>query len=182
MKNKKNKGGRPPLSDEERANQARFSVLFPKDLNDELQRQADINGRSRNAELVSWLENSKVRMMTGNFEVEKDASSAIAAQINRLTRNLTIVEGDLLWTDANAHAELTDAIGVIVNCYGPDGGIPTPTPDETPGQRRGRSMLTQYLGVKNNGVTDDSHPDERQMGLELDLLPQDLWEKLEVKS
>ena len=181
MSKKKNKGGRPPLSAEEKANRVRVSATIFKGVSDELEAAAEKSGRSTSAELAHWLENSKVRF-TGVMDVEKDAAAAIAAQIKRLTRNLSVVEGDLLFTDPNAHTELTDAINVIVNCYGPDGGIPTPTTDETPGQRRGRSMLTQYYEVKKTGLNDDSAPDERRMAMELDLLPQELWEKLEPKK
>jgi hypothetical protein len=169
------------MTDEERANQARFSVTFPKELNDELQQQADLHGRSRNAELVHMLENSKVRM-TGEADIKKDAAAAISMQIKRLIRNLTFSEGDLLWSDPNAGDELLDAMTTLVRAYIGEGGVPSPKLDETPGQRRGRSMLNQYLGVKCHGIDDDTHPDERRMLAELDLLPHVLWTKLEPKK
>jgi hypothetical protein len=156
--NQKRGRGRPPLTDEERVQKTRFTSVIPTDLTKRLQESADQNKRNRNAEVVARLEESfsqpLFRADFGDTEV-----FALCRVIGRMIHRYKVFEGDFLFEDAGAHAEMKDAIGALLDAFGPDGGIPEPTPDETAGQRRARSNLTAMLRIKQHGRGDDESAD-----------------------
>ena len=144
MAKSSNKGpGRRALTEEERAERSKFSIQMPADLEARLIRAAELNARKKNPEIVDRLEQS---FSTQNVEMSDFGSPQVFAMcrfLGMMIRNFEVFERDEIWNNPAAHQELKDAVVTVLDAFGPEGGIPEPSIDETAGARRGRSWVTQ---------------------------------------
>jgi len=144
------KPGRPAHTPEEKAQKTRFSVVLPTELSELLQQSAIENNTKRNADIIARLEASFTQPL---FQADFGDSEtfALCRIIGRMIHRYKAFEGDTLWEDLAALGEMKEAISALLDAFGPDGGVPTPTPSETPGQRRARSSLTNLHQMRQHG-------------------------------
>jgi len=149
-KKQKRRPGRPAHTPEEKAQKTRFSVVLPAELNELLQQSAIENDTKRNAEIITRLEASYTQPL---FQADfgDTETFALCRIIGRMIHHYKIFEGDILWDDPAALGEMKEAISALLDAFGPDGGVPAPTLDETSGQRRARSSLTGLYRMKQHG-------------------------------
>jgi hypothetical protein len=179
VKDTKRRPGRPRLTPEEKAQKARFSISASAELTKQLQQAADENSRDRNAEAVARLEASFLQpLLMADFGDSE--TFALCRIIGRMIHHYKIFEGDFLWEDAGAHAEMKEAISTLLDAFGPHGGVPEPAPDETAGHRRARSNLTGLHRMKQHGRQGDDSADAFAIEETLAALGK-LAEKLEPK-
>jgi len=169
-------------------NKAQINGRVPERLKALIKEAADRNGHSFSQEMALRLEHSFTYLNFEESEFGSPQNFAVCRLIGMMMRNYHAFDGDEFWDDAEMHAELTDAVATILVAFGPNGGIPEPKPDETRGQRRGRSRLQQLL--QNRMFSDPEELDGRvlhQSADEYSLV--EIWEglgqlasKLEVKK
>lgn len=125
-----------------------ISARIPHDLKAQLSEAAEKSGLSVNQEVGVRLTHSFTHF---HFEELNEFGSSeifsVCRLIGMMMRGYHAFDGDEMWENERAHSELKDAVVTILDAFGPHGGMPEPFQDETDGQRRGRSRLSQlYRG------------------------------------
>lgn len=143
-KNRKTKMGRPPLSPDQKTDSKRFSVVIPAELAARIERAAENNGNSRNGQVIEWLDQSKDAPITDQLNYGISEVHGICDIIGCLIRSYEDSEHGQLWDDHNSHAELKEAVALLLDCFGPTPGIPSPYSGESSADRRVRSLLSRY--------------------------------------
>lgn len=146
MVQKKKQGrGRPPKLEKDKKKTVTVSLRMGRGLRDDLEKDAVLQEKSVNKEIVDRL---KWTLPQGgyidNWVFGESQNHNLMRLIGMMTRNIWSSEGDEMWNNPAAHKELKDAVNTVLDAFGPDGGIPVPTMKETSGQRRGRSWLNQF--------------------------------------
>jgi hypothetical protein len=183
---KRPRAGQPRKTPKEKAKKAQFTVAIPMELADKLDRSAEMNNQSRNAEVTERLKVSFIPSETPREDTPAagpvNDGMALGLLIGQLMRNYEGFNGADTYDHPAINQSMQEAVAVVLGCFGPDGGIPAPRPDETAGEMKGRSFLTQLHGVLKNGMNEDSHPDERLMAIHLAFLSEKALAKLEPKE
>jgi hypothetical protein len=126
-------------------NSAQINGRVPEYLKGLLQNAAKANGHSFSQEMALRLDHSFTHLNFKEGEFGSRSNLAVCRLIGMMMRNHYAFEGEDMWDDPETHTELKDAVVTILDAFGPSGGIPEPSPNETRGQRRGRSRLTQLV-------------------------------------
>jgi hypothetical protein len=154
----KNPVGAPPKGPYANRNAA-LNMRVTKNLKERLMASATANGYSLSQEVELRLDHSFSLHGLDANEFGTSEVLSICRLIGMMMRVAQQLEGEQLWESREAHQELKDAIVTILDAFGPDGGMPQPHKDETRGQQRGRSRLTQLRQNQNKDapVVDDGN-------------------------
>lgn len=139
--------GAPPKGTYSNNSEA-LSARVPADIKARLVEASEKNGVSLNQEIALRLDHSFTFFSLDVNEFGSTKNLAVCRLIGMMMRNYHAFEGDALWDTAEAHEELKETVMTILDGFGPDGGIPEPTLNESAGRRRGRSKLAQLTESK----------------------------------
>lgn len=152
--------GRPPLSNAEKKSTVTVSLRMDRELRESLEEDALRQDKTVNKEIVDRL---KVTLSQGgyidNWVFGDPQTHNLMRLIGMMVRNLHNSEFEELWDNPEVHKELVEAVMTVLSAFGPDCGIPDPTVEETPGQRRGRSWLNQAYKAR---ILAERSADERR--------------------
>jgi hypothetical protein len=178
----KPKRGRPPLAPEDKTNSARFSLVLQEELAQKISTAAEGSGTSRNALIVELLEDGFETTVGTRADFGSANTKAICTMLGRLISNYETGEDGNLWDDQGAFDEMKEAVGTVLDCFGPNPGI-APLPDKSSAGRRARSLLSGYHKLKKD--MDGKRPADLDTLLRVDALKcldQKLLDRLEPKG
>lgn len=145
--------GRPPKEEKDKKKTVTVSLRVDERLLASLTEDALRQGKSVNKEIVDRLERTVSQGgYIDNWVFGSAQNHNLMRLIGMMVRNIHQSEGAELWSNPAAHQDLKDAIEVVMDAFGPKGGIPAPHLDETTGQRWGRSWLGQFRNSRTKAI------------------------------
>jgi hypothetical protein len=177
--------GRPKTPDDLKKKTVTVSLRVPVELKGRIERDAEQQGKSANKEMADRLERSRPNFGYIDEWVFGDAETHnVMRLIGMMVRNIRNAEGGELWNNPKVHGDLKEAIVVVLDALGPDGGVPTPSNTETDGERRGRSWLNQVRTSRGKQIdkfpTANHVSDEYALEVICDCIGRPLLDRLEA--